>query len=301
MADLSAYSETEQLLALCRYSGVTPRMFEALLRQFHTVEGILQAEEHEIAAIEGMSAKAARQVSDSSKKLDDARQYATDLGHREISMVNRFEQHFPELLFELNDPPSILYFRGKLPDPTKKTITLIGTSKATGEGIEMTSRLAREFVSGGVQVVSSLRGGIDAAAHLACSTAGGASYAVVDCGLDHIPQTEGIPLAIDIIKSGGVIGEFAPDVKADAATVLQTNRLLSSLGQAVVVTEVYKDSMRTLDLLKSCHEMGKLVFFMIDPEHGAFSDEIALAKAMEHGAIPLEGYERVGDIINALV
>lgn len=301
MIDISAYSATVQLLALCRYSGVAPRLFEVLLRRFNTVAGIILAEETEIAAIDGISAKVARRVSNASRKLEEARRYVADLSQREILMVNRFEKPFPELLFELNDPPPLLYFRGRLPDAARKTVALIGTTRASTEGIEMTSRLAREFAASGVQVISSLKGGIDSAAHLACITAGGTSYAVVDCGVDHLPQKEGIPLAIDIVKAGGVIGEYAPDIKADNTTMLQTNRLLSGLGQAVVVTEVYKDSNRTLDLLKACHEIGKLAFFMIDPEHGAFSDETALAKAMEYGVIPLEGYERIGDIIKVLV
>jgi len=288
-------------MALCRYSGVTPRMLEALIRRFQTVESILQADGQQIMEIEGMTPKVAEAVALTPEKLDEANRYVTSLYQREISLATRFEETYPELLFELNDPPSILYFRGKLPDPSRKAVTLVGTVKASNDGIEMTSRLAREFTAAGVQLISSLKGGIDAAAHLACITAGGNSFAVVDSGIDHIPQREGIPLAIDIIKSGGVIGEYAPDKEPDDATMTQSNRLLSGMTQAVVVTEMYKDSVRTLDLLRSCNEIGKLVFFMIDPDRGAFSDETALAAAVDFGAIPLEGYEKVGDIINSLV
>ena len=45
----------------------------------------------------------------------------------------------------------------------------------------------------------------------------------------------------------------------------------------------------------------KLAFIMIDPEHGAFADETSLSKAAEYGAIPMEGYHHVQDIINSLV
>lgn len=301
MIDIYAYSGTVHMLALCRFSGTTPRMFEALLSRFKTVENILLAERDEILEIEGMTAEAARRIAATPERLDEAGRYARGLGQREILLVTRLEEIFPQLLFELHDPPSILYFRGRLPDPNQKSITLTGTRNATAEGIEMTSRLAREFTAAGVQVISSLKGGIDAAAHLACATAGGTSFAVIDCGIDHIPQKEGIPLAIDIIRAGGVISEYAPDREADDATLPQSNRLLAGLTQAVVVTEVYKESVRTLDLLKSCNEIGKLVFLMIDPQHGAFSDETALAAAMDYGAIPIEGYDRIGDIIKSLV
>ncbi len=301
MIDIYEYSSTVHILALSRYSGVSPRMFEALLRRFKTVESILLAEKEEILEIEGMTAKAAGRIAKAPQRLAEAGKFATSLNQREIELVTRLEEGFPELLLELNDPPSILYLRGRLPDPGRKTITLAGTRNASSEGIEMTSRLTRELTAAGVQVISSLKGGIDAAAHLACIAAGGASFALMDCGVDHLPQTEGIPLAIDIINSGGVISEYAPDTEADDTTLPQTNRLLAGMTQAVVVTEVYQDSTRTLDLLKSCNEIGKLVFFMIDPDHGAFSDESALANALDCGAIPIEGYEKIGDIVKSLV
>lgn len=276
-------------------------MLEALLRKFDTVENILQAETGEIDEIEGMTTGFSQRVAAASDNLPEAERYAESLDQREISLITRLDKEFPRHLFELNDPPSILYLRGRLPDPEKKTITLTGTFKATNDGIEMTSRLAREFAAADIQVISSLRGGIDAAAHLACNTAGGSSFAVADRGFDHLPQKDGVPLAIDIIKSGGVMAEYAPDVEYENASLSQTNRLLAGLTQAVVVTELYKDSVRTLDLLKSCNEMGKLVFFMIDPAKGAFSDEVALARAVDLGGIPIEGYDRVGDIIKSLV
>jgi DNA processing protein len=276
-------------------------MLEALLRRFRTVESILQARGDEIMEIEGMTREVSRNVARAPERLEEAGRYVESLDQREISLVTRLDQNFPKLLRELNDPPSILYFRGCLPDPDKKTVTLSGALKASNRGIEMTSRLAREFAEAGVQVVSSLEGGIDAAAHLACAAAGGISFAIIDSGFDHLPQKEGVPVAIDVIESGGVISEYAPDTEADTTTMPQSNRLLAALTQAVVVTEVYEDSTRTLDLLKSCNEIGKLVFVMVDPQHGAFSDESALATAMNYGAIPIEGYDRVGDIVKSLV
>ncbi|MCP4685671.1 MAG: DNA-processing protein DprA [bacterium] len=301
MIDISKYTETVQVMALCRFGGVTPRMFEVLLRHFKTVPNILLAETVEIQEIEGITPEVAEKIAAAPETLQEADLYISGLAQREIALVSRLDPNFPELLFELNDPPPMLYFRGRLPKPGQKTVSLIGTREASGEGIEMTSRLAREFAAAGVQIVSSLVGGIDSAAHLAGSTAGGDTFAVTDCGIDHISQAEGVPLAIDIIRTGGVVSEYPPDTEASDATMPQTNRILAGLAQAVVVTEVYGGSVRTLDLLKSCSEIGKMVFFMIDPERGAYSDEAALGQAMDSGAIPIEGYDRIGDIIKSLV
>jgi len=165
----------------------------------------------------------------------------------------------------------------------------------------MTSNLAKEFAKAGVQVVSSLRGGAASAAHLATTTAGGKSFAVLASGHDSIIGKQTVPLAIDIARTGGVISEHAPDAEASSDTLSQANRILASISQAVVITEAYADSSNTLDLLDVCAEIGKLVFFMVDPDEGAHADETSLARALQNGAIAIEGYDHVNDIIVSLV
>lgn len=113
--------------------------------------------------------------------------------------------------------------------------------------------------------------------------------------------TDEMPLAIDIVTTGGVISEYLPDQPATDATVKASNRLLVGLAQAVVVTELYTDSRHTLDLVEFCRMIGKMLFVVIDPEFGALADEPSLAKAIECGAIPIEGLSKLDDIIRSLV
>ena len=108
-------------------------------------------------------------------------------------------------------------------------------------------------------------------------------------------------MAIDIIQSGGVLSEYAPDVPPRENQTQEANRLIAGLAQGVVVTEVYSDSNRTLDLLRACREVGKLTFIMTDPTRGALVDETSLNLALECGAVPIEGFDRVDNIIKSLV
>jgi predicted Rossmann fold nucleotide-binding protein DprA/Smf involved in DNA uptake len=98
-----------------------------------------------------------------------------------------------------------------------------------------------------------------------------------------------------------VLGEHAPHIKFVDDGYESSNRIIAALSQAVVVTEFYKDSETTLDLLNCCSQIGKLAFVMIDPKHGALTDEEGLRKASSYGAIPMVGLEKVQDIIDALV
>ncbi|MBN1211465.1 MAG: DNA-processing protein DprA [candidate division Zixibacteria bacterium] len=299
--NLSRYSLTVKVMALCKYSGINPRLCEFLFNYFREPDDLLKVGADMLMKIEGMNRTTAENITRTAERLDEAEQYVDSLKKRDIEVVTRFDPAYPVLLFELNNPPPLLYVRGRLPEMTQKTVALVGAEVPTNEGIEMTTRLAREFAEAGVQLISSLDGGIDYAAHLGCKTAEGISFAVIDSGFDALTADDSMPLAIDIVQKGGLISEYPPDEKAAPENYMEANRIMAGLSRAVVVTELYFDSLRTLDLLKFCNMIGKLAFILIDEEYGALADEESLALAVEYGAIPMVGYDKIEDIIKALV
>jgi len=297
----AANSTTVQVLALTQFCGVTPRLFEALLRRFGTIEAVFAADREAFLEVDGVKTRQAQTLENAPKRLAAAEAMITALAQRDIRLLTRFDQDYSPLLFELHDPPPLLYFRGRTPDLSKRTISVAGTRSASAEGLELTSRLVKELVKRDIQIVSTLQGGIDSAVHLAARSAGGVSFAVIDSGVDHLHVGENIPVAIDVIEKGGVISEYQPDMSPDSRTMAEANRLVAGLARAVVVTEFYSTSERTLDLLRVCREIGKLAFIMIDPEQGALSDEKALAQSHECGAIPIEGLNRIDEMVQSLV
>ena len=290
-----------QLLALGHFAGLAPRLMGVLLRRFGGLTEVLQATEADLRTIDHMTDEVVVQVQSAKDRMDEADAYVRGMAQRDIVLHGWFDRSYPECLKELNDPPMLLFVRGRLPSPGTKAVALVGTQTASNAGIELTSDLARRFVSAGVQVVSSMVGGIDSAAHLAARTADGVSFAILDGGFDSIEGEGKMPLAIDIVQKGGVISEYAPDVDPEDKHVGEVNRMVVGFSQAVVVTECYGDSVRTLDLLEFCHEIGKMVFVVIDPSRGKSADETSLQRALDCGAILLEGAERADDIIKSLV
>jgi DNA processing protein len=294
-------STTAQVLALTQFCGVTPRLFEALLRRFGTIGAVFDADRIAFLEVDGVKARQAQALEKAPQRLAEAEAVVNALAERDIRLLSRFDQNYSPLLFELHDPPPLLYFRGHTPDLNKRTISMAGTHSASVEGMALTTRLVKELVKRDIQIVSTLRGGIDSAVHLATGSAGGVSFAVIDAGFDQLHTGDSIPVAIDVIEKGGLISEYPPDMRPESRTVAEANRLVAGLSQAVVVTEFYSTSERTLDLLRACRDIGKLAFIMIDQEQGAFSDEKALAQAHECGAIPIEGFDRIDDMVKSLV
>jgi len=294
MEEISNYSNAVKTLALVKYANISPRQFAVLMHQFGDLDTLLTTDTDSLAAIEGLDRNAIELIQTTRTELDWVTRFYDELTQRDINVVTCFDTNYPCLLEELNDPPPLLYVRGKLPDNLLKSVTIVGSGQSSQEGIELTISLMRLLAETKVQVVSSLRGGIDGAVHLGTRKDGGRSFAVLDSGVDHLDLTEQTPLAVDIAQEGGLISEYAPDVKPNPDHLKEVNRLLVGLTQAVVVTEFYNDSHRTKDLLSFCNDVGKLVFLMVDPEHGALSDEAALATANECGAVPIVGFDNVG-------
>ena len=301
MIDLDNYSTGAKVLALCHFAGIGPRVFAMLLTRFGSLDSILLAEAAELGEIDDMTDELANRIKGAVEYLPDADTRCLLLQQRDIIVTTRLDELYPPLLNELNDPPPLLYVRGRLPDRDGRTVTLVGATEASNEGIELTVQLAKQFAAAGVQIVSSLRIGIDAAVHLGSKAAESSSFAVLDSGFDHIESTAEMPLAIDAVKEGGVISEYPPDTPADDKNFRDSNRILVGLGQAVVVTEVYETSAKILDLILFCHQIGKIVFLMIDPDHGPLSDKATLDKLTGYGVIPIIGFDQVKDIIAALV
>ncbi len=294
------YSMTTQVLALSHVAGISPRLLESLIHRFQNLEGIFGADAETLSGVEGLTKEAVDKITHPQETLEKAREFESLLANRDIGVVTRFDDSYPQLLFELNDPPAALYVRGKMLDNAKKTVTIVGAENATNEGIELTVKAAGTFGNAGVQVISSLSKGIDAATHVGAAKTGG-SFCVLDSGFDHVHPSEHMPLAIDIAQSGGVITEYPPATEYSEKNFPAANRLLVGMAHAVVVTELYNDSQRTLDILTFCKQIGKLAFFLVDPEHGTLAEEHSLEEAISCGAIPMVGLEKVDEIINALV
>ena len=301
MIDISQYSDAVRLLALTHFCGVTPRMYDALLRRFGTVEALFGLDRSLLLSIDGLTAGQADLLEQAEKKLEPAALLAQQLSDRDIRLLTQFEPEYGHLLTELNDPPPLLYVRGRFLAPEVKSVAVVGSSRPGSDGIALTSELVRELIERGVQVVSTLRGGIDSAVHLTAAANNGRSFAVLDCGVDKVEPKEGMPVAIDIVRDGGVISEYHPDMSGKDVPVNEANRLVIGMAQAVIVTEMYSDSSQTLDLVQACREIGKLLFFMINPDIGALADEASLSRAIECGAIPIDGLDKIDDIVRSLV
>jgi DNA processing protein len=102
--------------------------------------------------------------------------------------------------------------------------------------------LGRELASAGLVVVSGLARGVDGEAHRGALTAGGATVAVLGCGIDRDYPAHHASLASEIAGSGLVVSEYAPGVEPAPWRFPARNRIIAGLCAATIVVEAREGS-----------------------------------------------------------
>lgn len=170
--------------------------------------------------------------------------FISSLKNQQISVVTIFDDAYPKLLKESDDPPLVFYYRGKL-DLLKSSnwIAMVGTRRMTAYGVQATRYLVAEFVNLGWGIVSGCMYGIDTESHQACMDAGGATLGVLGYGFGFKSSSSARQLEEKIIdKGGGLISEFPPGTPAQAGFFPLRNRIVAGLSQAVIVVEAAEKS-----------------------------------------------------------
>ncbi len=194
-----------------------------------------------------------------SKKTDDPDEMFAKLSAHGISFVSYLDKEYPSKLRNIADPPFALYYIGNLPDENRHTVAIVGARGRSAYGMEVTQRLAQELARAHVQVVSGMARGVDGDAHKGCLKEGGATYAVLGCGVDHCYPAEHRYLYEQIPVNGGVLSEYPPETMPLARLFPARNRIISGLSDCVVVTEARKKS-GSLITADYAMEQGKDVY-----------------------------------------
>ncbi len=154
------------------------------------------------------------------------------------SSFSYFDPGYPAILRETARPPFMLYVRGRLPDPRKPAVAIVGTRFPTGRGIDAAATLGMEAGVAGVAVVSGLARGIDSAAHRGALAAGGLTFAVLGRGIDAVYPAANKELASRMVATGGgLTSEYPPGMPPSRWTFPERNRILAGLCRSTVVIE----------------------------------------------------------------
>jgi DNA processing protein len=157
--------------------------------------------------------------------------------------IARGDAAYPALLAAIFDPPERLYLRGAgqrlLDGPC---VAVVGSRACSSYGAGVAESVSRALAAAGVVVVSGLARGVDAAAHRGALAAGGATLAVLGCGIDRDYPASNAGLARRIAESGLIVSEYPPGVEPAPWRFPARNRIVAGLAVATVVVEARERS-----------------------------------------------------------
>lgn len=147
---------------------------------------------------------------------------------------------WPAQLDDLGDArPLGLWVRGgpSLRMWALRSVAVVGARACTEYGAHMAATLAAGLAERGWVVVSGGAYGIDGAAHRGALGAGGATAAVLACGVDRPYPPGHAGLIHRIAEQGLVVGELPPGDHPTPSRFIMRNRVIAALTRGTVVVE----------------------------------------------------------------
>jgi DNA processing protein len=201
--------------------------------------------------IAGLGGSRAGAIADELEHLDvDALREA--IAASELEAACRHDPAYPARLSDLDDAPAVLFVAGGVQrlselvggdlDDGPRAVAVVGTRRASPDGLEVARGLGRGLAAAGVTVVSGMALGVDSAAHAGALDGGARTVAVLAGGADVPYPPSKARLHHLISERACVVGELPPGFVALRWCFPARNRIIAALGQMTIVVEAARRS-----------------------------------------------------------
>ena len=198
------------------------------------------------------------------------------------------DERFPQRLLQIPNPPYCLFYDGDLEVLHERTTAMVGSrelNRISRPLVESMHLLIEETVS-----VSGGAMGIDGLVHTISLQQNRPTVAILGSGFHHLYPSANQTLFAKIRQEGLLLTEYTPETAVKKFQFLERNRLVSGLGDTLVVIQSRLKS-GTMNTVGHALDQGKTVFAV----PGSPLD--ALAEGPNHliteGAIPLTNSDQI--------
>lgn len=237
-----------------------PVLQKRLAEQFGGLEAAWQATPGDLQRVEGIGPKLAQAIA--YQRPQFCPEAALD---QEELFLTPADQSYPTLLYEIPDPPPVLYYQGRLDllsaCQASPAIGVVGTRGPSEYGKRWTRRLTTALSQAGFVIISGLADGIDREAHQSCLDVNGETIAVLGTGVDVAYPHRNKSLHQAIAQTGLLVSEHPPGTRPDRVHFPRRNRVIAGLSRAVLVTEAPHQS-GALITARLANDYGRDVFVL---------------------------------------
>lgn len=206
----------------------------------------------------GLSESALSSLED--KDLAAARRLIKRCSDGRVRIITLQDTLYPARLRQIPDMPPVLYCKGFLPDLTAQpTVGVVGTRKASQDGLITARKMGHEIAACGGLVVSGGAAGIDAEALWGALEAGKPAIAVLGNGPDVVYPKSNTVLFEKLLEKGCILSEYPPGTKPAPWQFPERNRIISGMSDCTLVVEAPVKS-GALITARAALEQGREVF-----------------------------------------
>jgi DNA processing protein len=175
--------------------------------------------------------------------------------------------NYPNKLRDARHPIEMLYFQGTWELAETRSVAVVGSRHATGDGKKRAAKISKALVEKSFTVVSGLAAGIDAAAHTAAIEAGGQTIAVIGTplGVYYPKENEQLQRRIAdkylLISQIPVLRYASQHVPQNKLFFPERNITMSALTEATIIVEA-SDTSGTLTQARAALQQGRKLFIL---------------------------------------
>ncbi|MFH8881062.1 DNA-processing protein DprA [Streptomyces californicus] len=186
------------------------------------------------------------------------------------------DREWPSQLDDLGDArPVGLWVRGR-PDLrlwSLRSVAVVGARACTPYGAHMAATLGAGLAERGWVVVSGAAFGVDGAAHRGALAAGGATTAVLACGVDVSYPRGHAELLRRMAEQGLVVAELPPSAHPTRSRFILRNRVIAALTRGTVVVEAALRS-GSLATARQAQRLGRFTMGVPGPATSGLSSGV---------------------------
>ncbi|MDY6856160.1 MAG: DNA-processing protein DprA [Thermodesulfobacteriota bacterium] len=281
-------------VALSLVPGIGSVLFKKLIYHFKAAESVFKASFKELMTVEGVGIKTAHAIKNFNKE-DQVQERLLTTRKKDVQVLTLENESYPSNLLKIDNPPPILYVKGKLKRDDQFAIAVVGSRNPSKYGELATGLITRDLAEKGITIVSGMARGIDTISHKEALNADGRTLAVLGSGIDVIYPPENRKLFERITQKGAVLTEFPISTPPDSVNFPHRNRIISGLTLGVVIIEAgYRSG--SLITAKLATRQNRMIFAV--PGQIGFDRSRGTNKLIKNGAILVEN---ANDILNEIV
>ena len=223
-------------IAFSSIEEIDSSFVQRLYNYFGDIEKAFNADD--LSSIEGLSVKKAENFLRLRDKVDIDKA-VKEVEERGINYFVFEDEKYPYMLKNIDNPPSVLYYKGDLKSCNlERTLAVVGSRRATRYAKEALEKIISEFQNTDICIVSGLATGIDTTAHVAALENNLKTIGVIASGFDYTYPAANKELYKKIEDgNGAVVTEYFPTFQPIKFRFPQRNRIVSGLSYGTLVAE----------------------------------------------------------------